>query len=87
MGKLPLIHVYLFYDYPKQSRVIQLVIYISINLRSSLDGAVFVRVFVRVLPLLLSLWPAFTLTVHINALYNESLHRQDQHTSGINMIP
>ena len=31
-----------------------------------------------------SLWPAFTLTVHINALYNESVHRQEQHTSGIN---
>ena len=23
-----------------------------------------------------SLWPSFTLTVHINALYNESVHRQ-----------
>ena len=35
-----------------------------------------------------SLWPAFTLTVHKkNALYNESVHRQEQHTSGINTIP
>ena len=30
-----------------------------------------------------SLWAAFTPTVHINALYNESVHRQEQHTSGI----
>ena len=29
------------------------------------------------------LWPAFTLTVHINALCNESVYRQVQHTSGI----
>ena len=29
----------------------------------------------------------FTLTVHINALYNESVHQQEQHTSGINTIP
>ncbi len=28
-----------------------------------------------------SLWPAFTLTVHINALYNESVYRQEQHTT------
>ncbi len=28
-----------------------------------------------------SLWPAFTLTVHINALYNESVHRKEQHTT------
>ena len=34
-----------------------------------------------------SLWLAFTLTVHINALYNESVCRQKQDTSGINMIP
>ena len=34
-----------------------------------------------------SLWAAFTLTVHINALYNESVHRQEQHTSGIITIP
>ena len=27
-----------------------------------------------------SLWPAFTLTVHINALYNESVQRQEQHS-------
>ena len=25
--------------------------------------------------------------VHIKALYNESVHRQEQHTSGINTIP
>ena len=33
-------------------------------------------------------WAAVTL--HINALsiwYNESVHRKEQHTSGINMIP
>ena len=34
-----------------------------------------------------SLWPAFTLTLHIDALYNESVHRKEQRTSGINQIP
>ena len=33
-----------------------------------------------------SLWAAFTLTVHINALYNESVQRQEQHSRGINTI-
>ena len=33
-----------------------------------------------------SLWAAFTLTVHINALYNESVQRQEQHSSGMNTI-
>ena len=33
-----------------------------------------------------SLWAAFTLTVHINALFNESVQRQEQHSSGINTI-
>ena len=32
------------------------------------------------------LWPPFTLTVRINALYNESVQRQEQHSSGINTI-
>ena len=34
-----------------------------------------------------SLWPAFTLAVHINALNNESVHREEQHTRGIYTIP
>ena len=34
-----------------------------------------------------SIWPAFTLTVNINALYNEFIQRQEQHTRGINTIP
>ena len=29
------------------------------------------------------IWPAFSLTVHINALYNESVYRQEHHTIGI----
>ena len=33
-----------------------------------------------------SFWPAFTLTAHINALYNESVQRQEQHSIGINTI-
>ena len=49
-----------------------------------------VRAFVRnshvTLASFSSLWPAFTLTVHINALYNESVQRQEQHSSGINTI-
>ena len=63
---------------------------IYINLRRSRDGAVFVcacvRSFLCSAPFS-SLWPAFTLTVHITALYNESVHRQEQHISGINTIP
>ena len=28
-----------------------------------------------------SLWPAVTLTVHINALYNESVHGKEEHAT------
>ena len=28
-----------------------------------------------------SLWPAFTLIVHINALYNESVHGSEEHAT------
>ena len=28
-----------------------------------------------------SLWPEFTLTVHINALYNESIHGKEEHAT------
>ena len=28
-----------------------------------------------------SLWPAFTLTVHINALYNESIYGKEEHAT------
>ena len=45
----------------------------------------FERSFVRVS--FTSFWPAFTLTVHIHALYNESVPRKEQRTSGINTIP
>ena len=34
-----------------------------------------------------SLWPAFTLTVHTNALYNESVHGRKEHATWINSIP
>ena len=34
----------------------------------------------------ISLWPAFKMTVHIKALYNESVQRLEQHSSGINTI-
>ena len=43
------------------------------------DSTVFVRLCVTLAPFS-SLWPAFTLAVHIKALYNESVHRQEQHT-------
>ena len=33
-----------------------------------------------------SLWAAFTLTVHIKALYIESVQQQEQHSSGIDTI-
>ena len=32
-------------------------------------------------------WPAFTLTVHLNALYSQNVHLTEQRTSGINTIP
>ena len=28
-----------------------------------------------------SLWAAFALTIHINALYNEIIHRKEEHAS------
>ena len=34
-----------------------------------------------------SLWAAFTLTDHINALYNESIHGKEEHATLINTIP
>ena len=33
-----------------------------------------------------SIWAAFSLTVHINALFNESVQRQELYSSGINTI-
>ena len=33
-----------------------------------------------------SLWAAFTLTVHINALYNESIHGKEEHATLINTL-
>ena len=32
-------------------------------------------------------WAAFTLTPHINALYNESIHGKEEHGTCINTIP
>ena len=48
------------------------------NLRLTRD--VFVPSFVT-LASFSSLWPAFTLTVHINALYNESVHGREEHAT------
>ena len=62
----------------------------SIHLRRSHDGAVFACVCLRACVCsapFSSLWSVFTLTVHINALYNESVHRKEQRTSVINTIP
>ena len=55
--------------------------------RSSMRACVAscVRAFVRSC-VIYSLWPAFTLTVHINALRNESVQGQEQHSIGINTI-
>ena len=60
---------------------------LCINLRRSRD--VFVPSFVRSFyyPRFSLLWPAFTLTVHINALYNESVHEREEHATCINTIP
>ena len=45
--------------------------------------------FVRLLPSLHSVrfGQLFALTVHINALYNESVHGREEHATGINLIP
>ena len=62
--------------------------YLYINLRRSRD--VFVPSFVCSFicyPRFSSLWPAFTLTVHINALYIESVHGREDHATWINSIP
>ena len=58
--------------------------YLYINLRRSHDclrGGVpsFVRAWQ--LDSFSSLWAAFTLTVHINALYNESIHGKEEHAT------
>ena len=70
--------------------VIRLIVNINlyINLRRSRD--VFVRSFVCsfvTLASFSSLSPAFTLTVDINALYNESVHGREEHATWINTIP
>ena len=54
--------------------------------RSFVHAFVWIQVIVN-LDSFCSLWAAFTLNVHLNALYNESVYRQEQHTSGINTIP
>ena len=60
--------------------------YLYINLRRACD--VFVLSFVTSLvcsfvssPRFSSLWPAFMQTVHINALYNESVHGREEHAT------
>ena len=45
----------------------------------------FVRLFVRSCVIQFAFAP-FTLTVHINTIYNENVQRQEQHSSGINTI-
>ena len=52
-----------------------------INVRRSRDCAI-VRASVWSSDSFRSLWATFTLTDNINALYNESVQRQEQHTSG-----
>ena len=56
-----------------------------VNLRSPRDLFVlsFVPSFVRSFLHLASVrfWPAFTLTVHINALHNESVHGREEHAT------
>ena len=50
-------------------------------------GRSFVRAFMRpcgvrvVIDSFSSLWAAVTLTVHINALYNESVHGKEEHAT------
>ena len=46
----------------------------------------FLRLFVCY-PCFSLLWPAFTLTVHINALCNESVHGREEHATCNNSIP
>ena len=73
--------------------------HLYINLRRSRDGT-FVHSFLRPdvrteflcsygrpSDLFSSLWAAFMLTVHINALYNLSVHGKEEHATWINTIP
>ena len=46
----------------------------------------FLRLFVCY-PCFSLLWPAFTLTVHINALCNENVHGREEHATCNNSIP
>ena len=64
---------------------IYLQLYISIIFIKISEDHVMVRSCVHVS--FSSLWAAFMLTVHINALYNESVHRKEQRTSEIITIP
>ena len=64
------------------SSIVFVMCHLYINLRRS--RGVFVRSFVCsfvTLASFSSLWPAFTLTVHINALYKESVHRREEHAT------
>ena len=65
--------------------------HLSVQFRSPHDLFVlsFVPSFVRSFLRLASVrfWPAFTLTVHSNALYNESVHGREEHATWINSIP
>ena len=64
------------------------VLYLYISLRRSRDAFVpsLLRVYVCY-HRFSSHWPAFTLTVHINALYNESVQGREEHASLIITIP
>ena len=64
----------------------QFLLYLLVNLRSPLD--VFVcSIICSIVCSFVRFWQAFTLTVRINALYNESVHGREEHATRINMIP
>ena len=59
--------------------------HLLVNLRSPRDVFIlsFLSLFVRSFVRLASVrsWPAFMLTVHKNALYNESVHGREEHAT------
>ena len=64
-----------------KSEIIQITsIYIILRRLRDVFVPSFVSLFVCY-PRFSSLWPAFMLTVHINALYNECVHGREEHAT------
>ena len=66
---------------------VQTVIYHRSSILAQPSWTEFLRPYARPSDSFSSLWAAFTLTVHINALFNESIHGKEEHATWINTIP